>query len=79
MVRLRSAGRTPTWSTSTATFPTRGLRSGEPGDSEYGGTGPASEPETQAAVELISTIEPELGIWYHQDLFRIAPSEGRRR
>jgi protein MpaA len=58
-------------------FPDQWAPLGEPGDSEYAGTGPASEPETQAAVQLISTIEPELGIWYHQDLFRIAPSEGR--
>ena len=58
-------------------FPYQWAPLGEPGDSEYGGTGPASEPETQAAVDFISAIQPELAIWYHQDLFRIAPSEGR--
>ena len=49
----------------------------EPGGSQYGGTGPASEPETQAMVGLISLLQPDLGIWYHQDLFRIAPGQGR--
>ena len=51
----------------------------EPGGSQYGGTGPASEPETQAMVGLISVLQPDLGIWYHQDLFRIAPAAGPRR
>ncbi len=28
-------------------------------------------------VGLISLLQPDLGIWYHQDLFRIAPGQGR--
>jgi protein MpaA len=51
---------------------------GEPGDSQYGGSGPASEPETQAIVGLVSSIQPDLVIWYHQDLFRIAPGQSGR-
>ena len=50
---------------------------GEPGDSQYAGEGPASEPETQTMVQLISTLQPDIVIWYHQDLFTISPSSGR--
>ncbi len=50
---------------------------GAPGDSQYAGTGPASEPETQAIVDLISQLQPEIVIWYHQDLFIISPAQGR--
>ncbi|MET0912653.1 MAG: M14 family metallopeptidase, partial [Acidimicrobiales bacterium] len=49
---------------------------GEPGDPEYAGTGPASEPETQAIVDFVGLIRPVLGLWYHQDLFRLSPGEG---
>jgi protein MpaA len=51
---------------------------GQPGDGQYSGTGPASEPETRAIVDLINTVKPDLAIWYHQDLNRIAPAKGRR-
>ncbi len=44
------------------------------GDWEYSGTGPASEPETQAFVAFTSRIVPHLTLWYHQDLNRISPS-----
>ena len=57
-------------------FPYKWGPIGEPGDAQYAGTGPASEPETQAIVEFISRIRPELGLWYHQDLYRISPGEG---
>lgn len=49
---------------------------GEPGNSEYAGKGPASEPETQAIVMLAERIRPELAIWYHQDLYRLSPGQG---
>jgi protein MpaA len=58
-------------------FPRRWAPLGQPGDWQYAGTGAASEPETQAIVGLIEQIRPDLGIWYHQDLFRIAPTSGR--
>jgi protein MpaA len=58
-------------------FPYHWGRLGKPGDWQYAGTGPASEPETQAMVAFIERIHPDLTLWYHQDLFRIAPSTGR--
>ncbi len=50
---------------------------GEPGNGQYSGPSAASEPETQAIVTLVEQIQPTLVIWYHQDLFRIAPGTGR--
>jgi protein MpaA len=50
---------------------------GEPGNSQYAGTGPASEPETQAMVNLITQLRPDITIWYHQDANLIIPSTGR--
>lgn len=50
---------------------------GEPGVWEYSGTGPASEPETQAMVAFLSELRPDLVMWYHQDLFTIGPAQGR--
>jgi protein MpaA len=49
----------------------------EPGDWQYAGPAAASEPETQAVVALISALQPDLVVWYHQDLFTIAPGQGR--
>jgi protein MpaA len=59
-------------------FPYNWAPLGQPGDSQYGGAGPASEPETQAIVDFVSTLRPDIGIWYHQDLFRIAPGQPGR-
>jgi protein MpaA len=47
------------------------------GDSQYAGTGPASEPETQAMINFMTQLQPDITIWYHQDLFVVNPSEGR--
>ena len=47
------------------------------GDGQYAGPSAASEPETQAMVDFISEIRPDLTMWYHQDLYRIAPGRGR--
>lgn len=49
----------------------------QPGDWQYAGTGPASEPETQAVVAFITDVRPDIVIWYHQDAYSIAPGEGR--
>jgi protein MpaA len=49
---------------------------GVPGDGQYAGTGPASEPETQAIVALVGLIRPELTVFYHQDLNRLSPGTG---
>lgn len=58
-------------------YPHRWAPLGQPGDWQYGGSGPVSEPETAAMVAFIERIRPALAIWYHQDLFRIAPANGR--
>jgi protein MpaA len=58
-------------------YPHRWAPLGQPGEWQYGGPGPASEPETAAMVAFIERIRPALGVWYHQDLFRIAPANGR--
>jgi murein peptide amidase A len=50
---------------------------GQPGDWQYAGPSAASEPETQAVVQFISEVRPDLVIWYHQDLYMIAETEGR--
>ncbi|MDX2378831.1 MAG: DUF2817 domain-containing protein [Acidimicrobiia bacterium] len=50
---------------------------GVPGDPQYAGTEPASEPETQAMVNFIEQLQPDVAIWYHQDLYVINPSSGR--
>jgi murein peptide amidase A len=50
---------------------------GAPGDWQYGGPAPASEPETQAMVALGDAVRPDVILWYHQDLYRIAPGSGR--
>lgn len=50
---------------------------GVPGDGQYAGPSAASEPETQAMVDFITDIRPDLTIWYHQDLYRISPGRGR--
>jgi protein MpaA len=57
-------------------FPYRWGPIGAPGDPEYAGSGPASEPETQAIVDLVDELGPALVMWYHQDLFRLSPGEG---
>lgn len=58
-------------------FPYKWGPLGVPGDGQYAGTGPASEPETQAMVNFIAQLRPDIAVWYHQDLFVISPSEGR--
>ncbi len=58
-------------------FPYEWAPLGAPDDWQYGGAGPASEPETQVMTEFIVDLQPELVIWYHQDYYRIAPSTGR--
>jgi protein MpaA len=58
-------------------FPYKWSAIGAPGDGQYAGTGPASEPETRAMVNFIAQLRPDITIWYHQDLHVISPSEGR--
>jgi protein MpaA len=49
----------------------------QPGDWQYSGSGPGSEPETQAYMAFTERIHPALTLWYHQDMFRVSPSTGR--
>jgi protein MpaA len=58
-------------------FPQGWAPLGAPGDSQYAGTGPASEPETAAVVTLVEQVRPTLTVWYHQDLNRIDVGTGR--
>jgi protein MpaA len=58
-------------------FPAKWAPLGTPGVWQYGGPAAASEPETQAMVALGESIQPDLVLWYHQDLFRISPGQGR--
>lgn len=57
-------------------FPHNWQPLGRPGDGQYAGTGPASEPETQAFVTFAERLQPDITLWYHQDLFRISPADG---
>lgn len=58
-------------------FPYKWGPIGVPGDSQYAGIGPASEPETQAITNFMTQLRPDITIWYHQDLFVVNPSQGR--
>jgi protein MpaA len=58
-------------------FPYKWGPIGVPGDSQYAGTGPASEPETQAMVNFMDQLQPDITTWYHQDLFVVNPAQGR--
>ncbi|MFL5825317.1 MAG: M14 family zinc carboxypeptidase [Thermoleophilaceae bacterium] len=41
---------------------------GRPGDQQYSGPGPLSEPESRIAHALISRLRPDVTIWFHQPL-----------
>ena len=47
-------------------FPSEWRAGGRPGDPEYPGSRPLSEPETRAAARLIRRLEPAVTIWFHQ-------------
>ncbi len=57
-------------------FPENWSPLGEPGVWQYAGPSAASEPETQAMLALSERVQPQLTLWYHQDLFRINPATG---
>lgn len=40
--------------------------SGSPGDAEYSGPQPFSEPETRLAARIVHGLEPAATIWFHQ-------------
>ena len=39
---------------------------GAPGDQQYAGTGPLSEPESKGVYRLLDQIRPRIVVWYHQ-------------
>lgn len=49
-------------------FPYRWKSLGRRGDMQYSGTGPLSEPESQAMVALIRRLRPTVSVWFHQSL-----------
>ena len=58
-------------------FPYKWGPIGAPGDGQYAGPAPASEPETQAMVNFMQQLRPDITLWYHQDLFVVNPAQGR--
>jgi protein MpaA len=58
-------------------FPHR-WRGGAPRSNGYHpGPAPASEPETQAALELVERIRPDVSVWYHQPWGAVLACRGR--
>ena len=57
-------------------FPYKWGMIAEPGNWEYSGPSAASEPETQAMVDFVTYLRPDMTVWFHQDEFSIAPSTG---
>jgi murein peptide amidase A len=47
-------------------FPSEWRPGGRPGDPQYSGPGPFSEPETRLAARIIRALEPAATIWLHQ-------------
>jgi murein peptide amidase A len=47
-------------------FPSEWRPIGRPGDPEYAGLRPLSEPESRAAARLIRTVRPDVTVWFHQ-------------
>jgi murein peptide amidase A len=58
-------------------FPHR-WRGGLPhSDGYYPGPAPASEPETQAVIDFVRQIKPEISVWYHQPWGAVLACGGR--
>ncbi len=47
-------------------FTYRWRRLGRPGDQQYAGAGPLSEPESGAMAALIQQLRPTVTVWFHQ-------------
>jgi murein peptide amidase A len=47
-------------------FPAGWVGRGSPGDPEYSGPRPLSEPETRLAARIVHRLRPESTIWFHQ-------------
>jgi murein peptide amidase A len=60
-------------------FPWRWRQLGHPGDWEYPGHRPLSEPEARIARALILRVRPQITIWFHQPLDLVDESGGSAR
>jgi protein MpaA len=58
-------------------FPAGWRARGRPGDLEYPGRRPFSEPETAAARDVIRALRPTLTIWFHQQAESLVRAWGR--
>jgi murein peptide amidase A len=57
-------------------FPAGWHPEGGPGDAEYPGPRPFSEPESRLARQLIKTLRPDVTIWFHQQEERLVRAWG---
>jgi murein peptide amidase A len=57
-------------------FPYRWAPLGRPGDSQYPGPRPLSEPKARLAHWLILRLRPQVAIWFHQPLALVDQSGG---
>jgi len=60
-------------------FPWHWRPLGSPGDQQYSGTRPLSEPETRAAARLILRVRPQITVWFHQPQALVDLSGGNPR
>ena len=58
-------------------FPSDWRPSGDRSGGYYPGPGPASEPETRAAMRFIERIKPDVSVWYHQPWGSVLACRGR--
>jgi protein MpaA len=49
---------------------------GRPGDQQYSGPSPESEPETRAVSDLIRRVRPDITVWFHQPVGIVDESGG---
>src|SRR5947209_6538708 len=57
-------------------FPYRWAPIGAPGSIHYAGPRPLSEPESRILAKLLHSVQPTLGVWYHQALAVVDSSQG---
>jgi protein MpaA len=57
-------------------FPYRWRALGRPGDQQYSGRGPLSEPESRAIAALIRRLQPRVTVWFHQPVGVVDESGG---
>jgi protein MpaA len=57
-------------------FPFHWRRLGRPGDQQFSGAGPLSEPESRIARSLILRLRPAASVWFHQPLGVVDESGG---